>query len=92
MADSKFNNLVVIFGWQAIIFENLNPQEIGQLTHLMAKATPCETKYTGGKDFYERDPEKEIRVEVIRSDRIVDPKPPAPPEVPEDTPEAEDPQ
>lgn len=88
--DKKFNNLAVIFGWQMLVFENLNPQEIGQITHLIAKATPCETRYTNGKDFYERNPDKEIRVEIIKSDRIVDPAPPTPPEVPEDTTEAED--
>lgn len=89
--DKKFNNLVVNLGWgSTLVFEELNPQEIGQITHLMAKATPCESHYADGKDRYERNPEKEIRVEVIRSDRIVGPAPPTPPEVPEDTTEAED--
>lgn len=63
---------------QTLIFEKLTPQEIGQLSHLLGKASQVDEKYVGGEIGYQytRSP-NQLSIKLVSSDLIDDPQPPA---------------
>lgn len=76
---AKYNTLLIERSYgTVIVFENLNPQEVGQLTHLLGKCIQVEDRYVGGDIGYKytRMPQP-VKVKLIDSDILINPAPPA---------------
>lgn len=67
----KMNNLLVSFGYSHLLFENLTPGEIGQLTVLLGKANVADDRYVDGRYKYVKTEEKNIEAKLLKDPDIL---------------------
>jgi len=73
---AKFDTIFIEKAYHTCFaFEKLNPQEIAQLSHLLAKAVQLDERYVGGDEGYQytRVPAP-LKVKIVSSADIKDPE------------------
>lgn len=71
----KRNAVVVTLGYgDSLVFENLQPGEIGQLSALLSKAAPCDSQYISKmSDFRQVRKTSILKVEIVPDDHVITP-------------------